>query len=97
MGGDVPSALSLTIAAGSASFGSFVPATARNYDTALAATVVSTAGDATLSVADPERDRHRAAWSTATFSLPSPLQVRAANAANPNPAFVPLSSTAGSR
>ena len=43
-GGDVPTALSLTLGAGPASFGSFVPATARNYDTALAATVVSTAG-----------------------------------------------------
>jgi hypothetical protein len=93
IGGNVDSVLSLTLGT-PASFGSFVPAVARNYDTAMAASVVSTAGNAILSVTD--------ASSTATgklvngeFSLASPLQVRAANSANPNPAFQSLSSTPG--
>ena len=41
----------------SASFGTFVPAVARTYDTALAAIVTTTAGDATLSVTDARRVR----------------------------------------
>ena len=92
VGGDVPSALELTLGSGSASFGAFVPATARTYDTALAATVVSTAGDAALSVSDSS--------STATghlvngaFSLPAALQARATNAANPGTAYAALSET----
>ena len=51
--------------------------------------MISTAGDAALSVADPS--------TTATghlvngaFSLPQALQVRATNAANPNTVFAPL-------
>jgi hypothetical protein len=91
IGGDVPSSLALTLGA-PASFGSFTPALAKTYDTAASASVVSTAGDATLSVADTS--------TTATghlvngvFALPQALQVRAANAANPNPAYKPLSET----
>ena len=53
VGGDVPSMLSLTSRAQAGSFGSFAPAVARNYDTALAAVVTTTTGDATLSVIDP--------------------------------------------
>ena len=93
VGGDVPQMLSLAIS-GAGSFGSFVPAVARTYDTALAASVVSTAGDATLSVTDPS--------STApghlvngTFALPSALTLRAVNTVQTNPAYVPLSETAG--
>jgi sugar phosphate isomerase/epimerase len=93
VGGDVPSALSLTLGT-AASFGTFTPAVARTYESASAATVVSTAGNATLSVTDPS--------STApghlvngTFSLPSALNVRATNAANPSSAYAPLSETAG--
>ncbi|MDA0161050.1 hypothetical protein OM076_12295 [Solirubrobacter ginsenosidimutans] len=92
VGGTVPTSLSLTLG-GSPSFGAFTPAVARTYDTAVAASVVSTAGDATLSVTD--------ASSTATghlvngtFALPSALQVRAANTANPNPAYASLSEVA---
>jgi sugar phosphate isomerase/epimerase len=93
VGGSVDSILSLGIGA-PASFGSFVPAVARNYDTASAATVTSTAGDATLSVTDTSTTApgHLV---NGTFSLPSPLTVRAANAAQPNPAYVALSETTG--
>ena len=72
----------------------FVPAVARTYDTAAAATVVSTAGDATMSVTDPSATAPGRLVKGA-FSLAQPLQVRAANAAQTNPAFAPLSLTAG--
>ncbi len=96
VGGDVASSLSLTV--GSAgSFGAFTPAVARNYDTAVAASVISTAGDAMLSVTDPSTTAtgHLVNASNPAFSLPTALAVRAANAANPNPAYAPLSETAG--
>ena len=93
VGGAVDSVLALTLGT-APSFGSFVPATARNYDTAMSASVVSTAGNAILSVTDPS--------STGTgklvngeFALAQPLQVRANNAANTGTAFSPLSTTPG--
>ncbi|HEY6889169.1 MAG TPA: hypothetical protein VI300_15355, partial [Solirubrobacter sp.] len=92
VGGTVPTSLSLTLG-GSPSFGAFTPAVARTYDTAVAASVVSTAGDATLSVTDSSSTA-TGHLVNGTFSLPSALQVRAANAANPNPAYAPLSEVA---
>ena len=76
------------------SFGSFTPAVARTYDAATAATVTSTAGNATLSVTDTSTTAPGHLVNQ-TFSLPSALTVRAANAAQTNPAYVPLSETAG--
>jgi sugar phosphate isomerase/epimerase len=93
VGGDVESVLSLSLGA-TASFGSFLPATARTYDTASAATVVSTAADAKLSVTDTSTTAPGHLVNEA-FSLPSALQVRAATAAQTNPAYVALSETAG--
>ena len=72
-GGDVPATLALTLGA-PASFGAFAPGLAKTYTTTQTATVTSSAGDATLSVAD--------ASTTATghlvnggFALREPLQV----------------------
>jgi alkaline phosphatase len=72
VGGEVPPTLELSTA-GSAIFDPFIPGLAQDYTTSLATTVTSSAGDATLSVADPS--------ATATghlvngqFSLPQPLQ-----------------------
>jgi sugar phosphate isomerase/epimerase len=93
VGGDVPSLLSLTVSQGS-SFGTFVPATARTYDATAAASVTSTAGNATLTVTDPSTNSAGHLVNGA-FALAQPLQVRATNAANPNSAFAPLSETAG--
>ena len=45
-----------------ASFGAFTPGVARDYLATMSANVVSTAGDATLSVADPDSDRTPASW-----------------------------------
>ena len=50
--GTVPPTLSLTLGA-PASFGAFTPGIARDYLASMSANVISTAGDATLSVTDP--------------------------------------------
>ncbi len=89
-----PASLSLTLGA-APSFGAFVPAVGPHLRRhGGSATVVSTAGNATLSVTD--------ATNTApghlvngTFSLPQALQVRATNAANPNTTYQSLSETSG--
>jgi hypothetical protein len=72
VGGTVPATLALTLGA-AAQFGPFTPGLAKEYTATTAATVISSAGDATLTVTDPS--------STATghlvngaFSLPQPLQ-----------------------
>ena len=72
-----------------------MPATARTYETAAAATVVSTAGNATLSVTDPSTNRpgHLV---NGTFALPSAAAgPRAPTPPTRAPAFAPLSETAG--
>jgi hypothetical protein len=91
-GGSVPATLSLTLGA-AGSFGAFTPGVAKDYSASTSANVISTAGDALLSVADPS--------STATghlvngaFSLPSPLTARARNAANQGTAFNNVGSSA---
>ena len=43
----------------SGEFGAFTPGIAKEYTAATTATVISTAGDATLTVADPSSDGHR--------------------------------------
>ena len=84
--------LSLTLGT-PASFGAFTPGITKTYESATTANVISTAGDALLSVADPS--------STATghlvngaFSLPQPLQARARNAANTGTAYNNVGSSA---
>ena len=79
--GDVPATLSLTLGA-PATFGAFVPGVGADYTASTTANVISTAGDAALSVADPS--------STSTghlvngaFSLPQALQVGTGSAFAP--------------
>jgi hypothetical protein len=67
-GGSVPATLSLTLGS-SASFGAFTPGVDKTYTASTTADVVSTAGDATLSVSDPGH------LTNGAFSLPDPLQV----------------------
>ena len=67
VGGTVPATLSLTLGA-PATFGAFTPGVDRTYDASTTATVISTAGDATLSV-----DGGRLA--NGAFTLSEPLQV----------------------
>ena len=58
VGGTVPATLSLTLGA-PATFGAFTPGVAKEYTATTEATVISTAGDATLTVADPSAVVHR--------------------------------------
>jgi sugar phosphate isomerase/epimerase len=90
-GGMVDTVLSLNVGSG-VSFGAFQPAVARNYDAATAASVVSTAANATLSVSDPTTTAPGHLVNN-TFSLPQPLQIRANNTANTGTAYTPLSET----
>ena len=68
VGGSVPATLALTLGA-PATFGAFTPGVAREYEASSTATVLSTAGDATLSV---ERTRFMA---NGAFTLAEPLRV----------------------
>ena len=67
VGGSVPATLSLTLGA-PATFGAFTPGADRSYTATTSANVVSTAGDASLTV-----DGGKLA--NGTFTLPEPLQV----------------------
>ncbi|MDA0161761.1 DUF1080 domain-containing protein [Solirubrobacter ginsenosidimutans] len=91
-GGTVPATLSLTLGT-PASFGPFTPGITKTYEAATTATVVSTAGDALLSVADPSpvATGHLV---NGTFSLPQPLQGRARNSANTGTAYNNVGSSA---
>jgi hypothetical protein len=73
-GGSVPATLALGLGA-PVSFGAFQPGSGHVYDAGTTADVVSTAGDATLSVADPNpaTNGHLV---NGTRALPQPLQVQ---------------------
>jgi amidase len=73
VGGTVPATLSLTLGA-PASFGAFTPGVTRDYTATTNANVVSTAGDAALSVSDPGR------LGNGAFTLAQPLQVELSKA-----------------
>jgi hypothetical protein len=67
VGAQVPATLALTVAP--AAFGAFTPGVAREYTTTAAANVVSTAGDAALTVSDPGK------LANGARTLRQPLQV----------------------
>jgi hypothetical protein len=71
--GTVPATLSLTLGATPPSFGAFTPGLTKDYTASMAADVVSSAGDATLSVSDPGK------LANGAFTLNSPLQVGASS------------------
>jgi hypothetical protein len=83
--GTVPATLSLTLGS-SASFGAFTPAQAKTYAASTTANVLSTAGDATLSVADPSTTApgHLV---NGTFAMAQALKAGATDAAHPNATF----------
>jgi hypothetical protein len=66
--GTTPATLALSLG-GPASFGAFTPGVDKTYTASTTADVISSAGDATLSVADPGH------LANGAFSLPEPLQV----------------------
>ena len=95
VGGSVPATLALTLGT-PAAFGAFTPGIDRNYDAASVATVITSAGDAALSVSDPSANATGRLVNGA-FSLTEPLQARASSAAGLGSAVhAPLSTTAGS-
>jgi uncharacterized protein (TIGR03118 family) len=77
-GGVVPATLSLTLGA-PASFGAFTPGTGKDYTTSTTATVISSAGDAALSVADPSTT-NTGKLVNGAFALAQPVQATATSA-----------------
>lgn len=73
VGGTVPATLSLALR-GPASFGAFTPGVDKEYTAATKADVISTAGDATLTVSEPGH------LANGAFTLPEPLRVELSKA-----------------
>ncbi len=88
----MPATLSLTLGP-AASFGTFAPGVAKDYTANSTANVISSAGDALLSTADASSiaPGHLI---NGSFSLPSAVQARALNAANPTGAFAVVGGSA---
>ena len=74
--GEVPATLALTVSP-STDLGVFTPGVAREYTASLAANVISTAGNAALSVADPSQTATGHLVNGA-FALPRPLLIAGA-------------------
>jgi LVIVD repeat-containing protein len=89
--GTVPGTLSLTLGP-PATFGAFTAGVAREYNTGTTANVISSAGEATLSVTDPATT-NAGHLVNGAFALPNALQARARNAANPATVFGAVSGT----
>jgi endo-1,4-beta-xylanase len=83
-GASVPATLSLTLGSG-AGFGPFTPGVGKDYDASTSANVISTAGDATLSVIDPGASPGRLV--NGAFSLATPVQAAVSEA------FAPVGAT----
>jgi predicted acyl esterase len=77
VGGSVPATLALTLGA-PANFGAFTPGVGKDYLASTTATVVSTAGDATLTVGDPSPSNVGKLVNGA-FALEQTLQAHALN------------------
>ncbi len=90
IGASVSATLSLTLGA-TPSFGAFTPGVTKDYDASMTATVISTAGDAALSVVDPSSTApgHLV---NAAFSLPQALR---ATASSPGGAAAPGGAVSG--
>ncbi len=92
VGGTVPATLSLTLG-NPATFGAFTPGVATDYFASTTANVISTAGNATLSVADPS-STSTGRLVNGSFTLPQTLQARARNATTTSPAYNNVGSSA---
>jgi hypothetical protein len=91
-GGTVPPTLSLTLGT-PAAFGAFTPGVAKDYSAATTANVISTAGDATLSVSDPATT-NTGKLVNGTFAMPSVLQANASSMGGTGSAFAPIGGSA---
>ncbi len=81
VGGSVPATLALTLGT-PATFGAFTPGVAKDYTASTTATVISTAGDAALAVADPSSTA-TGKLVNGTFALPQTLQASGGGAFAP--------------
>jgi hypothetical protein len=90
--GTVPATLSLSLGAAPPAFGAFTPGVAKDYTANLAADIITSAGDATLSVSDPSATAP-GKLVNGTFSLPAPLKVNATSPAGTGGALSPLPAT----
>jgi hypothetical protein len=88
VGGTVPATLSLSLGT-PASFGAFTPGVGKTYDAGTTANVISTAGDAALSVADPSGTA-TGHLVNGTFSLPQALQAKASSPLGAGADFAPV-------
>jgi uncharacterized protein (TIGR03118 family) len=77
-GGTVPATLSLTLGT-PAGFGAFTPGVAKDYTAATTANVISSAGDATLTVADPSAT-NTGKLVNGAFALAQPVSASATSA-----------------
>jgi hypothetical protein len=82
--GSVPATLALSLGTAT-DFGPFTPGLAKTYEASTSANVISTAGDATLTVSDAGPNPGHLV--NGAFSLPQPLQMRARNSANTGTAY----------
>jgi cytochrome c len=92
VGADVPLVLGLTLG-GPAQIGALTPGVGAEYTASVPAVVTSTAGDAALTVADPD-PTNPGRLSNGAYALAQPIQVKATNAANPGTAFAPVAGPA---
>jgi hypothetical protein len=91
-GANVPATLSLSLGP-AATFSPFVPGVGANYDATSTANVVSTAGNAALSVADPATT-NTGHLVNGAFALPTKLQARATSAAGTGAALADVGGSA---
>jgi hypothetical protein len=92
VGGSTPATLALSLGT-PASFGAFTPGVGKDYEATMTATVISTAGDGALSVADPSSTA-TGHLVNGTFSLPSVLQTKATSAAGTGSAYAGVGGSA---
>jgi aminopeptidase YwaD len=88
----VPATLSLSLGT-PAAFGAFTPGLAKDYTSSMTATVVSTAGNGLLSVADPSANA-TGKLVNGTFSLVQTLQAKASSAAGTGGDYLPVGGSA---
>ena len=92
VGGTVGATLGLTLGT-PATFGTFTPGVDRDYTASSTANVVSTAGDAALSVADPS-SVNTGKLMNGTFTLAQALQASATSAGGTGSALAPVGGSA---
>ncbi len=92
VGGSVPATLALTLGT-PATFGAFTPGLAKEYDASMTANVISTAGDGTLSVADPDATAP-GRLKNGTFTLAQPVRAAATSPAGTGSALAAVGGSA---